>query len=110
MTPVRYHLDGFPPKHIDWVRLVPCISKANAALARYDGMVVGIPNAAVLLSPLITREAVLSSKIEGAHVTVGEALIIDAGAGEGFSETKRSDAEEILNYRKLWCVQGKPTA
>ncbi len=98
--PVRYRLGGFPPKNIDWPRLVPLIGTANAALARYDGLVAAIPNAAVLLSPLTTQEAVLSSKIEGTNVTMGEVLEIEAGADDaGFSQPKRDDAEEIRNYR-----------
>ena len=80
--PVRYHLGGFPPTNIDWPRLVPLIGRANAALARYDGLIASIPNAAVLLSPLTTQEAVLSSKIEGTVVTMGEVLKIEAGSIE----------------------------
>lgn len=97
--PVRYHLDGFPPTNIDWARLVPLIGQANAALARYDGLVAAIPNAAVLLSPLTTQEAVLSSKIEGTNVTMGEVLEIEAGADSDVDQPKRDDAEEIRNYR-----------
>ncbi len=98
--PVRYHLGGFPPGNIDWPRLVPLIGAANAALARYDGLVAAIPNASVLLSPLVTQEAVLSSKIEGTNVTMGEVLEIEAGGdGEGVTQPKRDDAEEIKNYR-----------
>jgi Fic family protein len=98
-TPVRYHLGQFPPRDIDWARLVPLIGKANAALARYDGLVAAIPNAAVLLSPLTTQEAVLSSKIEGTNVTMGEVLEIEAGGDRAVSQPKRDDAEEIRNYR-----------
>jgi Fic family protein len=98
--PVHYHLGRFPPDNIDWARLVPLIGAANAALARYDGLLAAIPNAAVLLSPLTTQEAVLSSKIEGTNVTIGEVLEIEAmGDGEGVSQPKRDDAEEIRNYR-----------
>ena len=99
-APVHYHLDGFPPTNIDWARLVPLIGRANAALARYDGLIQAIPNAAVLLSPLTTQEAVLSSKIEGTNVTMAEVLEIEAGADGGVSEPKRQDTEEILNYRR----------
>lgn len=106
--PVRYHLGGFPPTNIDWPRLVPLVGKANAALARYDGLVAAIPNAAVLLSPLTTQEAVLSSKIEGTNVTMGEVLEIEAGGdGEGVSQPKRDDAEEIRNYRRALSFAAK---
>ena len=88
------------PAELDWKYLIPLIGKANAGLARYDGLLSAIPNASVLLSPLTTQEAVLSSKIEGTHVTMGEVLELEAG-GEpgGITQPKREDAEEISNYR-----------
>jgi Fic family protein len=101
MAPVQYHLGNFPPRELDWPRLIPLIGPANAGLARYDGLLSAIPNAHVLLSPLTTQEAVLSSKIEGTHVTIGEVLEIEAGAeSEALTQPKRDDAEEVLNYRK----------
>ena len=105
--PVRYHLNAFPPANIDWPELVPLIGRANAALARYDGLVASIPNPAVLLSPLTTQEAVLSSKIEGTVVTMGEVLQIEAGAGRDLGQPKRDDAEEIRNYRTALRVAEK---
>ncbi|MBC8432669.1 MAG: hypothetical protein H8D96_12220 [Desulfobacterales bacterium] len=45
--PVQYHQGGFPPKRLDWERLVSLIGPANAALARYDGMLAAVPNPAV---------------------------------------------------------------
>lgn len=100
-VPVRYHLGEFPPHALDWPRLIPLIGPANAGLARYDGLLSAIPNAHILLSPLTTQEAVLSSKIEGTHVTIGEVLEIEAGGDSAaFTQPKRDDAEEVLNYRK----------
>lgn len=99
--PVHYHLGKFPPAEIDWESLIPLIGKANACLARYDGLLSAIPNASVLLSPLTTQEAVLSSKIEGTHVTMGEVLELEAGGDPtGITQPKRDDVEEIVNYRK----------
>jgi Fic family protein len=99
--PVQYHLGKFPPKELDWSELIPLIGPANAGLARFDGLLSAIPNAHILLSPLTTQEAVLSSKIEGTHVTIGEVLEIEAGGESDTSITqpKRDDAEEVLNYR-----------
>jgi Fic family protein len=98
--PVTYHLDGFPPDNINWAKLVSLIGKANAALARYDGILAAIPNPSVLLSPMTTQEAVLSSRIEGTNVTMGEVLEIEAGINAEVSQPKREDAEEIRNYRR----------
>jgi len=100
-SPVLYHLGKFPPKKLDWTRLIPLLTPASAGLARYDSLLSVVPNSHVLLSPLTTQEAVLSSKIEGTHVTIGEVLEIEAGGGaETLTQPKRDDAEEVLNYRK----------
>lgn len=109
-SPVHYHLEGFPPPSLDWARLVPLVGKANAALARYDGLVAAMPNAAVLLSPLTTQEAVLSSKIEGTNVTMGEVLEIEAGVDGDVAQPKRDDAEEIKNYRQALSFAAKAVA
>ncbi|MBL7647517.1 MAG: Fic family protein [Candidatus Hydrogenedentes bacterium] len=101
MAPVQYHLGEFPPHSLDWPRLIPLIGPASAGLARYDGLLTAIPNAQILLSPLTTQEAVLSSRIEGTQVTIGEVLEIEAdGQSETITQPKRDDAEEVLNYRK----------
>jgi Fic family protein len=96
--PIRYHTGRFPPTSLDWRRLIPLIGSANAAVARYDGLLQGIPNPRVLLSPLTTQEAVLSSRIEGTQATMGEVLEFEAGAEES-SPAKTQDIHEVLNYR-----------
>lgn len=99
--PVKYHLGKFPPEKLDWVKIIPLLGPTNAALARYDGLLSAIPNAHILLSPLTTQEAVLSSKIEGTQVTIGEVLEFEADSvSEVMSQPKREDAVEVLNYRK----------
>lgn len=95
---VRYHLGQFPPSQdmLDWPRLIPVIGPANAALARFDGLIDAIPNADVLLSPLSTQEAVLSFRIEGTDVAMTEVLEIEAEANCDADQPKRDDAEEAL--------------
>src|SRR2546426_8049820 len=61
-----------PGADLDWRALVPSIGRATLALARYDGILHGVPDPAVLLSPLTTQEAVLSSKIEGTQAPLAE--------------------------------------
>lgn len=101
MTPVNYHTGSFPPAELDWPRLIPLIGPANAAIARYEGVLHGIPNANVLLSPLTAQEAVLSSRIEGTQATLGEVLEFEAeGGGEDESTPKKADIHEVLNYRR----------
>jgi Fic family protein len=99
--PVAYHEGNFPPKDLDWGQLVPLIGPANAAVARYDGMLAAVPNAHILLTPLTTQEAVLSSRIEGTQATMGEVLEYEArGDSDEPSDSKEADIWEILNYRK----------
>lgn len=100
---VRYHLGKFPPgpSDLDWLRLIPLIGPANAAVARYEGVLHGIPNPNVLLSPLTSQEAVLSSRIEGTQATLGEVLEFEAEGNENDESTpKKADIQEVLNYRQ----------
>jgi Fic family protein len=99
--PVLYHEGGFPPNKIDWERLIPLIGPASAALARYDGILTALPNAEVLLSPLMTQEAVLSSRIEGTQATMTEVLEFEAGARPKQSDPRKTaDIQEVQNYRR----------
>ncbi len=100
MPPIKYHLGQFPPNNLDWERLIPLVGPANSALARYDGILSAIPNASVLVTPLTTQEAVLSSKIEGTQATMGEVLEYEAGVQAEGSQEKKDDIQEIINYRK----------
>lgn len=99
MAPVYYHEEKFPPEErLDWSILVPLIGPAVAAVARYDGILSAVPNPNVLLAPLTTQEAVLSSRIEGTQATMGEVLEFEAGQ-EASSPDRHYDIQEVLNYR-----------
>ena len=90
--------ESLPLEWMDWGDLIPALSRANRALARFDGILAHLRNPDLLKAPLTTREAVLSSKIEGTVVTVGEVLRFEAGDAPQ-QESKRLDIEEIVNYR-----------
>ena len=100
MSAVLYHGGKFPPATLDWQVLLPLIGPANAAIARYDGVLHGVPSPDVLLTPLTTQEAVLSSRIEGTQATLGEVLEFEAeGDIADESTPKKADIREVLNYR-----------
>jgi Fic family protein len=88
-----------PIKDIQWDSLIPLIGRANRSLAYYDGILYGLANPDILLSPLTTQEAVLSSKIEGTQATLGDVLKFEAGDTPG-DESRVLDIEEIMNYRR----------
>ena len=85
-------------KELEWLTLIPLLSPAAAALARYDALLDVIPNPRLLLAPLMTREAVLSSRIEGTQATMGDVLQFEAGQAPA-SPRRRDDIQEVLNYR-----------
>lgn len=86
------------PLQLNWEALIPFIGAANRALANFNGALYGMPNADLLLAPLTTQEAVLSSRIEGTQATFGEVLKFEAGE-QPEQESRRLDIQEILNYR-----------
>jgi len=88
-----------PLSEVAWVDLIPLIGQANRQLAEYNGVLYTFTNPDLLLSPLTTQEAVLSSKIEGTQATLGEVLKFEAGE-EPEQESRRLDIQEIMNYRR----------
>lgn len=65
-----YTPDALPLQNLDYGQLITLVGEANSKLAEYRGLLQGIVNPAVMLSPLTQQEAVLSSKIEGTQATV----------------------------------------
>ena len=98
MPAVRYHYERFPPdERLDWRKLIPLIGPA-AALARYDEALATIPNLRIMLAPLTTQEAVLSSRIEGTQATMSDVLQYEAGHKPAMPG-RHDDIREVLNYR-----------
>lgn len=86
-----------PIENMDWKPLITLVGRANSELSKYDGLLKGIPNPHVLLSPLTIQEATLSSSIEGTQATISE--VLEKEAGKSYSEEKQNDIQEIINYR-----------
>ncbi len=91
--------EQLPPKDFDLLALMPLIGKANRSIATLEGLFYGIPNPNVLLSPITTQEAVLSSKIEGTQADFEDVLKFEAGESPA-EPSRREDIHEIINYRK----------
>lgn len=96
MQPFTPH--KLPPTNLDWEKLSLPIGKANAAVSLYNGLLKSIPNPHILLSPITTQEAVLSSRIEGTQASLSDVFKFEAG--ETYSQGKDRDIAEIMNYRK----------
>jgi Fic family protein len=79
-------------------KLTSLIARANRELASYDGLLHALVNPLILLSPLATQEAVLSSKIEGTQATLEEVLEFEAKPCVE-DQRKQADIQEVLNDR-----------
>ncbi len=95
MVPFTPH--KLPLKKIAWESFIDLMGQANRSIAHYDGLLQSVPNPDVLLSPLGTQEAVLSSKIEGTQATLEEVMEFEADHIK--QESNRGDIYEIINYR-----------
>jgi Fic family protein len=84
---------------LNWEEVTARVSEASAALAYYNGILKSIINPGIFLSPLETKEAVLSSRIEGTITTVDEVLKYEVDL-KPESIHKQDDIIEVLNYRK----------
>jgi Fic family protein len=86
-----------PTETLDLRRLITPAGAANAELGRYDGLLQGIVNPAIMLSPLTVEEAVLSSRLEGTQATVDDVYEHEAGIEK--DAEKKHDVQEVINYR-----------
>lgn len=95
MNPFEPH--SLPLAGIDYTPMITLIGEANRALARYDGLLAGLVNPEVLLSPLTTKEAERSSRIEGTRAELGDVYQYEAGVE--LEDSIAHDSQEIINYR-----------
>lgn len=99
MNPVQYQVGTFPPRKLNWEKLAPLLGDARAAIANYDATLIGVPNANVLLAPLLRQEAASSTRIEGTQATLAEVLAFEAeGQLIDDSTREKADRREAINY------------
>ena len=85
--------------------IIKLISKANNAMGAYRGFLINTINPMLLISPLVSQEAVLSSKLEGTHATIEDFINYDAGNEVSVS---KDEMQEVMNYRSaLYFALGK---
>jgi Fic family protein len=88
---------SLPPK-LEWDNsVVNSLSRADFLLGKLAREGSKLPNPHLLIRPFLTREAVLSSKIEGTQATLGEILAANAGANV---KQNPDDLQEVQNYIK----------
>ena len=99
---VNYHYNKFPPQNIDYKSFIPELLKATDAIARFDQMLKNIHNSEILLRPLRSQEAVISSRMEGTISTMDEILRLEADENSETvqTQTTRSEVYETLLYQR----------
>ncbi len=88
-----------PPK-LHYGNLVSEIARANKSLGRLDALLSQLKNPRLLSRTMVTREAVLSSQIEGTEVTLNEVLEKEARGVTKEEISKDRDFREVINYRQ----------
>ncbi|HWF41051.1 MAG TPA: Fic family protein [Acidothermaceae bacterium] len=77
--------------------LVGRLSAADRALGSLAGVGRTLPNARLLLSAALRREAVLSSRIEGTQASLSELVLFEMSPTSA-SVSSTADVREVLNY------------
>lgn len=84
------------PPQLTWDEgLVNALSRADFLLGQLSREGSKLPNPHLFIRPFVTREAVLSSKIEGTQATLGDILAVNAGI---HVKQNLKDIEEVQNY------------
>ncbi|KDB48443.1 Fic family protein [Glaesserella parasuis] len=102
---VFYHHGKFPPEIIQYQGIIPALTGAIEAIARYDQMLKNMHNGEILLAPLRNQEAVISSRMEGTISTMDEILQYEADYPETdgksvYGVNVRSDIIETVLYQR----------
>jgi Fic family protein len=83
------------PIKVDYGVLARLLGEARDAVGELRGLQKSLKNPFLLMTPLTTKEAAVSSKIEGTQSTAKDVFIHEAGAN-----TRFNDVIEVVNYKK----------
>lgn len=93
-----HQLKNLPPREINYLSLISKIGEARAVLGELKGQL-GHINPILLAAPLLTKEAILSSRIEGTQATMEAVLKYEAQENKPQNNKEEVGYKEILNYR-----------
>lgn len=90
--PLKLSLKGL---NLDYNKFARELSEAQYELGIVQGLQRKLQNSKLLIAPLTTKEATVSSKIEGTQSTVSDVFLYAAGG-----RTQFTDTPQVYNYRK----------
>lgn len=88
------------PVKIDYHPLFGQITQSHRAIAKLDAMLSQLINPQLLERALLTKEAVMSSQIEGTQATINDVFKFEAKGEKNYETEKHADIQEIINYRR----------
>jgi Fic family protein len=97
-----YHPPKLPVK-LNPAKFYLELANASLELGNLNGLHKNLPNPQILIAPLITKEATISSKIEGTRSTVSDVFKFEVTG-----IPKYDDTAEIFNYKRamLMAIEG----
>jgi len=89
------------PAQIDYNSLIRVMGEAHGAIGELNGLLrKNILSPELLATPLLTKEAVLSSRIEGTQATLEDVFQYEARPIPDSPDGNDHDIAEIINYRR----------
>lgn len=100
MTKTNPHTPPPLPPNLIYTDLITHIGDAREEIGNLSGSLVHpVVNPQLLITPLLTKEAVVSSSIEGTVATLEDVFKYEIEDTSLENEELRRDAQEIVNYR-----------
>ncbi len=96
---VKHHQPNKLPVKYDLAAFSNELAQASFELGKLDGLQRNLPDPSILISPLLVKEATISSRIEGTRSTVADVLEYEATG-----ESKFADTLEVSNYKRAMIV------
>lgn len=103
MVTKPFNLPSLPPE-LNLLALFKEALDARTALGELNGRVKDLHEPGLLVTPLLTKEAERSSRIEGTQVTLEDVFEYEAAEKKPQTNEKERDSREILNYREAMRV------
>jgi len=98
MSTDPFILPELPPA-INYLDLIQDIAKAQNTVGQLNGILTNLSNPFLIMTPLLTKEAVLSSRIEGTQASLEDVYKYEAAQKNTEKDETEKDIREIINYR-----------
>ena len=95
-----FSLPLLPPR-VNYEPLIRIVGEAHRAIGELNGLLrKNILAPELLAAPLLTKEAVLSSRLEGTQATLEDVFDYEAQGKTSQTGERERDIAEIINYRR----------